>query len=111
MYSVAAASDLVTAPYPNHSGRSSIILWADASGTPVLATHRGCIGRVVETERLGSTCDVGDRGAFSAAIRAGLNRSWTPADRDRVTRYGQSRSVDNYRTLNAASVLSRVAPR
>ena len=109
MYCAAAASDLVAAPYPNHSGRSSIILWAAAAGTPVLATHRGCIGHVVETENLGLTCDVSDPEELAAAIEAGLNQPWTTSDRERALRYGKQHTVDNYRELNARLVMRRIS--
>lgn len=108
MFSVAAASDLVTAPYPNHSGRSSIVLWAAIAGTPVLTTDRGCIGRVVRAEKLGITCDVSDQSALLAAIETGLNQPWTKHDRERAMRYGEQHSVENYRTLNSRLVRARI---
>ncbi|MBB6430787.1 glycosyltransferase [Algisphaera agarilytica] len=108
MFSAAAAGDLVAAPYPNHSGRSSIILWAAAAGTPVLATDRGCIGHVVETESLGKICDVADLEGFTKTLLASLDEPWSDADRERVIGYAQRHSVENYRTLNAKLILSQL---
>ena len=81
MFYTAAASDLVLAPYPNQSGRSSIILWAAAAGRPVLGVARGCIEYVIKQEGLGETCDVKDIGVLTARwppawIAPGPTRTW-----------------------------------
>jgi len=108
MFNVAAASDLVTAPYPNHSGRSSIILWAAAAGRPVLAVDRGCIAHVVKTERLGRTCDVRNIDAFAGAMTDALNRPWHSADAERSRQYAAFHDVTNYQRINSALVRRRL---
>lgn len=107
MYSVAAASDLVTAPYPNHMGRSSILLWAAAAGRPVLGVDRGCIARIIEQEQLGWTCDVHDQQAFRDAMVTALQSPWAEEDQQRAVTYSSWHSIDHYRTLNSAFVRQR----
>ncbi|MEM7625323.1 MAG: glycosyltransferase [Planctomycetota bacterium] len=101
MFAVAAASDLVVAGYPQHSGRSSIILWAAAAGRPVLAAARGCIGYVVHQENLGATADVNDPAAFTRAMVDALDAPWTPADAERVRAYAHWHRIENYQHVGA----------
>jgi glycosyltransferase involved in cell wall biosynthesis len=108
MLLVAEASELVLAPYPNHSGRSGIILWAAAGGTQVLAVDRGCIKHVVETEQLGSTCDVTDIDLFASAIRESLTRDWTSEDEKRCRNYAAWHRAENYQTMSSAFVRQRL---
>jgi len=108
MFNVAAASDLVTAPYPNHSGRSSIILWAAAAGRPVLAVDRGCIAHVVETQSLGMTCSVRDTRSFSRAIVEAIDAPWTPQQAERSVAYARFHDVSNYQQINAKLVRERI---
>ena len=103
----AASCDLILAPYPNHSGRSSIILWAAAAGVPVLAVSRGCIGHVVRTERLGKTCDVKNIDEFGKALDEMLEETWTEDDVQRVKNYADWHSIENYQKSSAALVRSR----
>ena len=110
MLAVAAASDLVLAAYPNHSGRSSIILWAAAAGRPVLGVDRGCIAYVIEKERLGTTCDVDNPVAFAAAMRQSLATSWTMYDQQRVRAYARWHSVENYQRLASCYLREHCTP-
>lgn len=109
MFLAAASSDIVLAPYPNHSGRSSIILWAAAAGRPVLAVNRGCIQRVVEQERLGETTVVRDTQAFSQAMRRSLAAPWSAEDVQRVRDYAAWHRIENYQELSSASVREQLA--
>lgn len=102
MLLTAEASDLVLAPYPRHSGRSSIILWAAAAGTPVLSVARGCIGHVVRTERLGKTCDVKNLDEFSDMLASSLEEPWKEEDVNRVRTYAKSHSIEEYQRSSAA---------
>jgi glycosyltransferase involved in cell wall biosynthesis len=104
MYLVAEASELVLAPYPNHSGRSSIILWAAAAGTRVVAVDRGCIKHVVESQRLGTTCEVSNAESFSSAIQRSLAGSWTFEDEERARNYASWHSIENYQAMSSALV-------
>ncbi len=109
MFLVAAASDLVLAPYPNHSGRSSIILWAAAAGKPVLTVDEGCIRYVVETQRLGTTCNIYDADAFAEAMRNAIAAPWTEEDTRRVRDYAAWHRVENYQAMCSALVRERLA--
>lgn len=101
MFAVAAASDLVVAGYPQHSGRSSIILWAAAAGRPVLAAERGCIGYVVHQENLGRTVDVNNVPAFTQAVVDTLDAEWTADDAQRVRDYAHWHRIENYQHVGA----------
>ncbi len=103
----AASCDLMLAPYPSHSGRSSIILWAAAAGVPVLTVARGCIGHVVRTKRLGKTCDVKNIDEFGRTLDEMLNEPWTEEDVQRVKTYADWHSIENYQRSSAALVRSR----
>ncbi|MEM9109527.1 MAG: glycosyltransferase [Planctomycetota bacterium] len=107
MFRVAAASDLVTAPYPNHSGRSSIVLWAAAAGRPVLGTDRGCIARIIEGERLGWTCNVLDNSEFSHHLVEAIDKPWDESDQARATDYARWHTISNYQKLNAEYVYTK----
>lgn len=109
MLDVASASNLVLAAYPNHSGRSSIILWAAAAGRPVLGVNRGCIAHVIETEQLGTTCDVKNIDAFASAINHSLQQPWTEEDAQRVRAYAKWHSSENYAKLSAAYLSERLS--
>ena len=62
------ACNVVAAPYPAHRGSASIVIRAAAVGRFVLASNVGWIQRTVEQFQLGSTCDVRDHDAFTAAV-------------------------------------------
>jgi glycosyltransferase involved in cell wall biosynthesis len=108
MFLVASASDLVTAPYPNHQGRSSIILWAAAAERPSLGVNQGCIAHVIQTEKLGWTTPVGDDSEFAEAIASALSRTWSPSDAQRVRRYAQFHSVENYQRVSSELLRRRL---
>jgi glycosyltransferase involved in cell wall biosynthesis len=108
MFLAAAAADLVVAPYPNHDGRSSIILWAAAAGRPSLGTEEGCIGHVIKHERLGRTCNVADTSALADAVVATLDMPWTDADADRVRQYAEFHRVENYRRIASQLIRQRL---
>ena len=108
MYTCAAASDLVVAAYPNHHGRSSIILWAAAAGRPSLGVAWGCIGHVIEQNALGETCDVLDIEKFAERLSLGLSIPWSQADADRVRRYAEFHSIENYQRIGTSLVRERV---
>ncbi len=97
MFDFTGAGDVVSACYPNHSGRSSIILWAAATGRRVLAAERGCIGHVVKTNGLGDTVDPHDGAAFASQIGVAMDRAWSDADVRRVRGYSEFHSFANYR--------------
>jgi glycosyltransferase involved in cell wall biosynthesis len=99
MYASAAAADLVTAPYPRHQGRSSIILWAAAAGRPSLGTDASCIGHVIRQQRLGATCAVTNPAVLAKAIAAMLESPWTEADAARVRSYAEFHRVENYQRI------------
>ncbi len=108
LFVVSAASDLVTAPYPNHPGRSSIILWAAAAGRPSLGINRGCIGHVIEKHHLGWTCDARNTDVLAAALRDALAQPWTQQDAERVREYAQSHSVDEYQRISSTYLRERL---
>jgi glycosyltransferase involved in cell wall biosynthesis len=109
MFLVASASDLVTAPYPNHQGRSSIILWAAAAGRPSLGVDEGCIAHVIQKEKLGWTCAVSDPLTFAEAIASALAQDWSPSDAQHVRRYAEFHSVENYQRVSSDLLRRRLA--
>ena len=109
MYASAAASNVVTAPYPDHQGRSSIILWAAAAGRPSLGTDASCIGHVIREQRLGAICDVLDTEVLAEAIEKALGTPWTNEDAQRVRRYAEFHRVENYRRVASELVRRRIA--
>lgn len=108
MFLAAAAADLVLAPYPNHDGRSSIILWAAAAGRPSLGTDDGCIGHVIQRERLGRTCSVSNTAQLADAIVAALGMPWTDADAQRARQYAEFHRVENYQRIASQLVRERL---
>jgi glycosyltransferase involved in cell wall biosynthesis len=98
MFLFAAAADVVAAPYPNHSGRSSIILWAAAAGRPVLATARGTIGFVTREHGMGMTVDPRDGAAFVDAIGDAFEMPWSRSDERRVRLYAREHSFQRYQS-------------
>lgn len=108
MLLTAEASDLVLASYPNHSGRSSIILWAAAAGRPVLAVNRGCVQHVVQQNQLGWTTEVVDTDKFAESLHRSLQREWSDSDAERVQQYAAWHRVENYRLMSAALVRKRL---
>jgi len=99
MLDVAVASDIVTAPYPNQSGRSSIILWAAAAGRRVVAVNKGCIERMVSSEKLGLVCNVSDAREFARTLKASLAMPWADDDVARVRKYATFHAIDNYQRV------------
>lgn len=99
MYLCAAAGDLTVAPYPHYSGRSSIIFWAAAAGRPCLGTQDSCVGYVIEKENLGLICDVTNEQAFNHQLAKAMNMTWTEQDQQRVRRYAQFHSMENYQRV------------
>ncbi len=97
MFICSAAADLVVAPYPNHSGRSSIILWAAAAQRPSLGVNRGCISHVIKRQKLGWTCDVKNAAVFAGALGKALDEPWTLEDAYRVREYAKTHSIENYK--------------
>jgi glycosyltransferase involved in cell wall biosynthesis len=108
MFLAAAASDLVLAPYPNHQGRSSIILWAAAAGRPSLGTDESCIGYVIKRERLGMTCNVHDTSVLAKAIGTALAMTWADDDVRRVRQYAEFHRVENYQRIASQLVRERL---
>lgn len=107
----AQASDLVVAPYPHHSGRSSIILWAAAAGRPSLGAQRGVIGRVIRDHGLGWTADPTQVPAFARALAAALEHPWTAADAARARRYAATHAPARYTQQAATLVRERLRGR
>jgi glycosyltransferase involved in cell wall biosynthesis len=109
MYLCAAAGNLTVAPYPDHSGRSSIILWAAVAGRPSLGTDWGCIGHVIRNQNLGMTCDVLNLDEFVESIGRALAMEWSEADQVRVRNYGATHSMENYQKAATELLRFRIA--
>jgi len=108
MYLAAASADLVTAPYPHHTGRSSIVLWAAAAGRPSLGAQDGCMGHVIREHELGMTCDVLDPAMLADTMGSALERPWTDDDVRRVRKYAEFHRVENYRQVASSLVRHRL---
>ncbi|HEX2474805.1 MAG TPA: glycosyltransferase [Lacipirellulaceae bacterium] len=109
MFLAAAAADLVMAPYPNHHGRSSIILWAAAAGRPSLGTESGGIGYVIRQQNLGWTCDVANPATLAKSIATALCAPWNHADAARVREYAEQHRIEEYQLSASELVRSRLA--
>ena len=109
MFLAAAAADLVMAPYPNHQGRSSIILWAAAAGRPSLGTESGGIGYVIRQQNLGWTCDVSNPATLAESIATAIRAPWNHAHAARVREYAQQHRVEEYQRSASELVRSRLA--
>ncbi len=107
MFLAAAAADLVMAPYPDHHGRSSIILWAAAAGRPSLGTETGGIGYVIRQQNLGWTCDVTNLATLAKSIATAVCAPWSYADASRVRAYAEQHRIEEYQ--RSASALSSIA--
>ena len=108
LYNVSAQSDLMVAAYPNHSGRSSVVLWAAALGKPVVGTNRGCIGHVIENQNLGWICNVKDIDEFTETLKSALDADWTIKDIQRVKKYAKFHSIENYQKLASKYIKQRI---
>jgi glycosyltransferase involved in cell wall biosynthesis len=108
MYLAAAAADLVMAAYPNHQGRSSIILWAAAAGRPSLGTESGGIGYVIRQQNLGWTCDVANAETLAESIATALRAPWSEADAMRVRKYAEQHRIEEYQRSASKLVRSRL---
>ena len=105
---VAECSRVVLAPIQTIQGDQASSLWAAAAGKPVVAVNRGCIQHVVETQQLGTTCNVRDTEEFATAIQQALSQPWTEVDAARVRNYAHWHRVENYQSMCAEFVRSRV---
>lgn len=74
-----ALADVVLALYQHHVGSSGILLWAAATGKPVLASDYGLMGEVVRQHRLGVTVDSTDTSAIATELSHFLEQSTVPS--------------------------------
>ena len=97
------AADLVLALYRGHVGSSGVVLRAAASGTPLLATEEGMVGREVRGHRLGQTVAVGDPAERAAALARAIEAPQFGFDADSAEDYASAHSVDEFaRVLHSA---------
>lgn len=108
MFASAAAAEVILAIYPNHSGRSSIILWAGSAGRPCIGSARGAIGEMIRTQQLGEVVKADDILAVAASITTMLSKPWTTEDEQRVRAHAQQYSVLRYQELGCELVRSRL---
>jgi glycosyltransferase involved in cell wall biosynthesis len=108
MFLAAAAANLVVAPYPDHHGRSSIILWAAAAGRPSLGTESGGIGYVIRQQNLGWTCDVSNAATLAESIATALSAPWGQADAARAREYAKQHRVEEYQRSASELLQSRL---
>jgi glycosyltransferase involved in cell wall biosynthesis len=73
-----SASDLVSTPFLEHAGLSSLLLKGLAAGRPILANDFGWCGEIVRRFDLGECANARDPEAFGCAIARGLDRSSEP---------------------------------
>ncbi|HEX9837650.1 MAG TPA: glycosyltransferase, partial [Alphaproteobacteria bacterium] len=74
-------SDVILAPYQRFVGSSGVLVWAAATGVPVICQDYGLLGRLVQDHALGIAVDTSDSAALAGAI-------------ERVLRYGPDRLFD-----------------
>jgi glycosyltransferase involved in cell wall biosynthesis len=77
-------SDVILAPYQRFVGSSGVLLWAAATGVPVICQDYGLLGRLVQDHALGIAVDTSDSAALAGAI-------------ERALRYGPDRLFDRRR--------------
>jgi len=87
--SLFAASDLVTIPYPVHTGSSSILIRAARAGKKILASETGWIGWVTKNFALGEFCDVKNHRVLTESLVKVLkeNPSESTKNRKRFLEY------------------------
>ena len=93
---VLPAMDVVSTPYPVHTGSSSIVIRAAAVGRPVVAADVDWIGRTVKKFALGRTCQVRDEVEFSAAIVEALDDSEKFCLTEEAKQFVQFHSIENF---------------
>jgi len=108
MFAAAAAAEIVLAPYPNHSGRSSIIIWAAAAGRRCIGAARGAIGEMIRSEQLGQVINPTDTKAFIDTIRSTLENPWSDTDAARVSQFATQHSVEVYQQRASAFIRQRL---
>ncbi|WP_442483177.1 glycosyltransferase [Aeoliella sp. SH292] len=108
MFTCAAAPDVFANGTHNHAGRSSVIVWSAANGRPAVTTNTGSIGYVVESERLGWTCNVASANEFASTLKKALESPWTEADIDRVKAYASWHDIANYRAIGTQTLRQRL---
>lgn len=64
--------DVVLAPYQNHIGSSSVMLWAAAAGKRLITQNTGYMGLLMQQHNLGIAIDTTDPKALAAALSAPL---------------------------------------
>lgn len=107
MFDVAAAGNLTLALYPDHSGRSSIILWAAAAGRPSLGTSTGCIGHVIDCQSLGWTVDPRDTDTVAKQMGGALGSDWTDEQAQRARAYAMTHSLEKYQESGSSMLKAR----
>ncbi len=109
MFAAAGAAEIVLAPYPSHSGRSSIIIWAAAAGRPCVGAARGAIGEMIRAEQLGEVVKPTDIDAFVETVHAVLEQDWPESQAERVAQFATKHSVEAYKQLARSYVEQRLA--
>jgi len=88
-------SALIAAPYDRHMGMSAVIVRAAAEQKPILASSFGLLGKVVESNELGSTFDLND----SEAIRMATTRASKGEanfSQESAKRFANQNSAENF---------------
>ena len=86
------ASDVVLAPYLNHSGTSSVLIRAAGARRPVISQREGLMGEQVTTHCLGQTIDASD----PADLARALQTEETGFEPDRAFAFAQTQTPEAY---------------
>lgn len=89
-------ADLVLAPYQRHVGMSGILLLAAAAQKPVLSSHYGLMGELVQRYQLGLGCDSTDPQAIAAALTQWLQRPGQWGDRTQMQAFALRNSTEAF---------------
>ena len=98
--SLVRQSDVVLAPYQRFVGSSGVLLWAAASGRPVLAQEFGLVGRLTREHQLGLSVDASDPSQLALEIARMVDRGPSAfLDCEAATRFAASQTPQRFASV------------
>jgi len=88
--------DVVLAPYKRFVGSSGVLLWAAATGKPVITQNYGLLGKLCREHALGLCIDTCNPAALAAAIETAAHEPSQYFDAVRATAFAASRTPHRF---------------